>query len=263
MRTGVQVRPPEPAKPLAIPKETAVLVNITTVAPPTVTRTYGNYLLPACKKGRREVWEAGVCVSTTKCEPGQEYAAVRIGAARDKIDYGEKRQSQFIVHAREIAMDLASECNENIWGIGSTPTGEIVLDPDTQETQTVRGFAGVFVADGELPTDAELAEARELLAASDAVLVVAGHATWDQFKVPNAIHEGFKRSARRLGVDAEWLYTVANLPNCPHCGSKLKSAKATVCATCHRDVVPQGTQNDAARSSPKKAASRKKAAAAA
>lgn len=260
MRIGVEVKPVEAAKPLQIPTEVAVLVNITNIKPPVMSRTYGSFLLPACRPGRQDIWEAGVCIQTRDCHKGQEFAAVRIGAARDKIDYGEKRQSQFIVHAREIALDLASECNENIWGIGSTPTGEIVLDVETQQTQTVRGFAGVFVADGEIPTDGELAEAHELLAASDGVLVIAGHTAWDASKKPMDIHDGWKRSARRLGVDTEWLYTVRNLPDCPHCGSKLKSATATVCATCHRDVQPAAAAEPKAN---KRAAGRKKTAAAA
>src|SRR5207253_10380702 len=85
------------------------------------------------------------------------------------------------------------------------------------------GFSGLFVADGQAPTAEELAQAHELLALSDSALAQRAHSDWDQFHRPDMIHAGWKRAARRLGVDADWLYTISNiasLPDCKFCGSK-------------------------------------------
>jgi hypothetical protein len=233
MKTGSTVLHPEKPQPIPIPPETATLVILSETSPGLRSRTYGNYLIPAKKSGER-------------------YAKLVIRAARCVIDLGNNQKQYFIVKADEIACDLARECNNDIWGIGSSVTGELTSDTN-EASEVVRGFSGVFVCEatghsgsgiiGE-PTEEELEKAEDLLRQSDKVLVERGHSEWDQFHRPDMIHDGFKRSARRLGVDAEWLYKVTSgLPDCPHCGSKLKSPKATVCATCHRDIVPEnGTE---------------------
>lgn len=208
---------------IEIPDETALLVNISESAF-YGERTHGTYRIEGCK-------------------PGESYSTLVVTARRGVIDMGErpagvrdsfKNTQQFIIHAEDIGVDLVRGWNTDLWGIGSTTTGQIA-------GEAVRGFAGVFVADGVVPTEQELEQARELLAASDAALAERAHAEWDQFHSPQTIHASWKRAARRLGVDAEWLYSIRNsaaLPDCPHCGSKLKTMTAKVCATCHRDVVP-------------------------
>jgi len=222
MRTGgMQLVSPRP-EPLKLSEKTATLVHITTTAVTPKDRTYGMYTIPSCK-------------------PGQRFVTMKIKPARGTINYGSKQKSEYEITAEEIALDLARECNSEIWGIGASVTGEI------NENELVRGFAGVFVADGEEPSEEELQQAEALLRDSDTVLVTRGHENWDQFHRPDSIHDGFKRAARRLGVDAEWLYAISQAPNCPHCGSKLKSPTATVCATCHRDVVPQAKAPKKAR----------------
>jgi hypothetical protein len=219
--TRTPVSPIQGAIP--IPDETAVLVNISETEY-YAERTFGNY------------WIAG-------CKPGQEFVTMDVHARRLVIDMGDrppgkknpyKNTQQEIAHAVDIGMDLVRQWNTDIWGIGSTPTGEVA-------GEEVRGFAGVFVADGVRPTEDELTLAKELLAKCDEQLTQRADAEWDQFHSPMTIHMGWKRAARRLGVDAAWLYTVANktkLPDCPHCGSKLLTATATVCSVCHRDVHP-------------------------
>lgn len=210
-----------PAQPIVLPVTTATLVNISETSF-AAERTYGTYRIEGCKRG----------------EP---YVAKVISAARGVIDKGDRvpgklqGTEQFVIEATAIGEDLVRQWNSDLWGVGSTPTGEIA-------GEVVRGFAGVFLADGLEPTAEELAQAHQILALCDTALAEEAHKTWDQFHRPDAIHAGWKRSARRLGVDAEWLYTISNLaalPDCPHCGSKLKTATAKVCATCHRDVVPQ------------------------
>lgn len=238
MKTGATVLIPEKPKPIELPAETATLVNITDVNLGMKSRTYGMYQIRGKKKG-------------------EAYAKMVIGAARGVIDHGDNKKTYFVIKAEEIACDLARECNNDIWGIGSTVTGELASETN-ESSEVVRGFSGVFVCDGAEPTEEELEKAQELLQQSDATLITSGHENWDQFHRPDTIHDGFKRAARRWGVDAEWLYRVQNLPDCPHCASKLKSAKATVCATCGRDVDPQasgeGSKSQAGRKSRTKAA---------
>lgn len=229
---------------IEIPDETAVLVNISETAY-TAERTFGNYMISACRQG-------------------QDFVTSIVKARRCVIDMGDrppgkkdsfKNTQQFIAHAVDIAEDLVRQWNTDIWGIGSTPTGEIAGD-------AVRGFAGVFVADGLEPTADELVQARELLAQCDEQLVQRADAEWDQFHSPMTIHAGWKRAARRLGVDASWLYTIANkqkLPDCPHCGSKLLTMTASVCSVCHRDVNPQVAAPEPAKQ--RKASAKQRAAA--
>lgn len=215
MRTGVQVLSPEPPAPLVLPTKTATLVHITQTRITPISRTFGNYVIPACKKD----------------EP---YTILKISAARGVIDLGDKRRQEFIITAEEIAIDLARHCNSELWGIGSGIAGE-------DGEASIGGFAGVFVADGEEPTAEELAEAHALLRQTYEFLVKRAHAEWDQFHRPDMIHASFKRAARYLNIEADWLYaTDKNLPECPLCGSKLKTPTASVCATCGRDIRPNG-----------------------
>lgn len=220
MKLGTSIAIAAPVLPIPLPDESVTIVNVTDQAF-TADRTYGIYRI----EGR------GL----------KPYSTAVLHAARGVIDRGERKPKslqgaeQFIIHAEDIALDLVRQWNADIWGIGSTPTGEV-------GEETVRGFSGVFVADGAIPTDEELVQAATLLAASDSALIERAHAEWDTFHRPEVIHAGWKRAAKRMGIDAEWMYTVVNknaLPDCPFCGSKLKTATATVCATCHRDVVPQ------------------------
>jgi hypothetical protein len=219
MKTGqVKLVSPLPV-PIKLSEKTATLVRITAGPKIVVDRTYGNYTIMPCK-------------------PGERFTIMKIRAARCVAGTKDSRK-EWEVTADEIAEDLAMDCNTYIWGIGADVTGEIITGSDDDPTvQIVRGFNGVFVADGEEPTEEELEKAEELLATSDQILIERGHEDWGSFKEPRSIHEGFRRAAKRMGVQADWLYRVLNTPLCPHCGAKLLTATATVCATCHRDVVP-------------------------
>lgn len=238
MKLGTNIPAINPVLPIELPEETATLVNISE-SPFHAERTYGTYRI----EGR---------------SPNEPYVTKVIAARRGLIDQGDnswsrqlgkstpdlKNVQQFVIKAEDIGMDLVRQWNSDLWGIGSSITGQVM-------SETVRGFAGVFVADGVEPTAEELAQAHQLLAASDSALAERAHSEWDQFHNPQMIHAGWKRAARRLGVDAEWLYTISNiasLPNCAFCGSKMKTATATVCAACHRDVVAQNAQERPAES---------------
>jgi hypothetical protein len=246
MKLGTNIPILSPVLPIELPEETASLVNISESGF-RAERSYGIYTI--CGSGKCKCDPS----DPNRCHQHDGYIVKVLKARRGLIDQGDnswskqlgkttpdlKNVSQFVIKAEDIGMDLVRQWNSDIWGIGSTITGEIT-------SETVRGFAGCFVADGEKPTAEELSQAQQLLAASDGALVERAHSEWDQFHNPVMIHAGWKRAARRLGVDSEWLYSIVNknaLPDCPHCGSKLITATATVCATCGRDVVTQAAAN--------------------
>lgn len=209
-----------PQAPIVLPTEQAVIVNISEVEF-YAERTYGAFRIKGCKKD----------------EP---FVSLTISAARGIIHRGDLTMGknpvieQFPILAEDIAVDLVRQWNSDLWGIGSDVTGQVA-------DEQVRGFSGVFVIDGMTPTPEELKQAREILALSDKALFERAQTEWDQFHRPDMIHAGWKRSARRLGVDVDWLYAITNmaaLPECKFCGSKMKTATATVCATCHREQNP-------------------------
>src|SRR5882672_11468282 len=109
MKTGASVLIPEKPKPMPIPEERALLVNISELSLGTKERTYGMYTIPGRKKG-------------------EKYAKLLVKAARAVIDRGDNHKEYFIIHADEIACDLARECNRDIWGIGSDVTGELTTE---------------------------------------------------------------------------------------------------------------------------------------
>lgn len=244
-------------QPIAIPVESVTVVNITAVQPTPKSRTYGQYSLPACAPHKQLLWDYELLEKAAKadpahshlltwedalvinrpCEAGEEWAGIRIHAARmvRKYDKG-MPDVEDIVHAKDIANDICLECNSDLWGIGSTITGEIAGG------QQVRGFVGIFIISDDQPTAAELAEGRKQLRQCDRHFVAQGNKTFAKFGPSGISHvsDSFKAAAERIGQKPDWMYGVNDeMPNCPHCGSQLRTPTASVCATCHRDVVPQ------------------------
>lgn len=226
MKTG-QIKIVSPiAPPIPLSPKTATLVRITGGGKLVLDRTYGNFTLPPCPEGER-------------------YIAMKIRSYRCITGSKENRR-EWEVTAEDAAEDLARECNNDIWGIGSEITGEILSGTgDNVEIVSVRGFNGVFVSEFDEPSEEELEVAEGLLAASDELLVSAGNRAFSERHEYKEIHAGFSRAAKRLGVDPEWLFKTLNTSPCPHCGAKLLSKTATVCATCHRDIVPQEASENA------------------
>src|ERR1700742_3350225 len=76
------------------------------------------------------------------CSPqsGDAFAITPIRGCNGVMDLGDKRTMEYRITAREIAEDIAREIN------GDSGEGS---------------FHGVFVAAGEMPTDSELADARQ------------------------------------------------------------------------------------------------------
>jgi len=256
MKLGTQIPIYAPVLPIELPEESATLVNITEAAF-RGERTYGVYTI--CGVGRCKCDPSDV----NRCLTGEGYILKVIHPRRGMIDMGDnnwtakkpgqtspdlKNVQQFVIKAEDIASDLVREWRSELTGIGGAVSSQV-------DGQSISGFTGVFLADGARPTEDELQLARRLLSECDQQLVAAAHSDWDQFHEPKSIHDSWKRAARRLGVDAPWLYSVVDktsLPDCPSCGSKLLTSTATVCATCHRDVMPQNASERPENDAPKK-----------
>jgi hypothetical protein len=142
--------------------------------------------------------------------PDQEYAVTRVRPARGVIDLGDKRTMEFNLTAREIAEDLARELN------GDSGEGS---------------FHGVFVAAAEIPTTAELAEARRRLREFHEKLVAAADLEWERSHNPMFITDLERRAARELGLEKPWLYDAKPMAECPVCAEKIKHGVA-VCRAC-------------------------------
>src|SRR5437899_2728512 len=112
--------------------------------------------------------------------------------------------------AREFADDLARELN------GDSGEGS---------------FHGVFVAAGDSPTDAELADARRRLREFQEKLVAAADLEWERSHNPMFITDLERRAARQLGLEKPWLYDPKPTIECPVCAERIKPGVA-VCRAC-------------------------------
>jgi hypothetical protein len=143
-------------------------------------------------------------------EPGEPYAITPIRGCTGIMDLGDKRTMDFRITAREIAEGIARELN------GDSGEGS---------------FHGVFVAAGELPTDAELSDAVRRLEEFQRLLVKAADLEWERTKNPMFITDLERRAARQLGMEKPWLYDPKPLAECPVCAEKIKPGVA-VCRSC-------------------------------
>src|SRR5712692_10016347 len=172
--------------------KTAALVNISTEKWPPRHRTYFGSL------------------EVRSPEPGEPYAITPIRGFTGVIDMGDKRNMPIQISAREIAEDLARELNSDS-GEGS--------------------FHGVFVAAGDSPTEAELADARRRLEEFQRRLVAAADLEWERSHNPMFITDLERRAARQLGLEKPWLYDPKPMAECPVCAEKIKPGVA-VCRAC-------------------------------
>ncbi len=172
--------------------EVALLVNISAEKWPPRHRTYFGSL------------------EVRSPEHGQSYAITPIRGCTGVIDMGDKRIMEYRISAREIAEDIAREINGD--------SGEA-------------SFHGVFVAAGEAPTEAELADARRRLEEFQRRLVAAADLEWERTKNPMFITDLERRAARQLGLEKPWLYDPKPMAECPVCAEKIKHGVA-VCRSC-------------------------------
>jgi hypothetical protein len=143
-------------------------------------------------------------------EPGEAFAITPIRGCTGVMDLGDKRIMEYRITAREIADDIAREIN------GDSGEGS---------------FHGVFVAAGEMPTEAELAEARRRLEEFHRRLVAAADLEWERSHNPMFITDLERRAARELRLEKPWLYDPKPLADCPVCAEKIKPGVA-VCRSC-------------------------------
>ncbi|HEY2823075.1 MAG TPA: hypothetical protein VGJ06_18665 [Candidatus Acidoferrum sp.] len=143
-------------------------------------------------------------------ESSDAFAITPIRGCSAVMDLGDKRTIQLPLTAREIADDIAREIN------GDSGEGS---------------FHGVFVAAGEMPTDSELADARQRLAEFHRRLVAAADLEWERTRNPMFITDLERRAARHLGFEKPWLYDPKPLADCPVCAEKIKHGVA-VCRSC-------------------------------
>jgi predicted nucleic acid-binding Zn ribbon protein len=143
-------------------------------------------------------------------QPGEPFAITPIRGFTSIIDFGDKRFMDIRISAREVAEDLAREIN------GDSGDGS---------------FHGVFVAAGPAPTDAELADARQRLAAFHQKLVASADLEWERTHNHMFITDLERRAARQLGLEKPWLYDARPQADCPVCAEKIKPGVA-VCKCC-------------------------------
>lgn len=173
-------------------KDTALLVNISALKWPPRSRTYLGALMVASP------------------EAGETFAVTRIHGCVGTMDLGDRRTMDFAISAREIAEDIAREIN------GDSGEGS---------------FHGVFVAAGDAPTEAELADARAKLEAFQRGLVLAADLEWERSHNPMFLTDLQRRAARELKLDKPWLYDPKPQAECPACAEKIKPGVA-VCRAC-------------------------------
>ena len=173
-------------------REVVSLVNISTEKWPPRFRTYFGSL------------------DVRSPQPGEPYAVTPIRGCMGVMDLGDKRIMEFAITAREIAEDIAREINSD--------SGD-------------SSFHGVFVAAGDAPTEAELADARRRLHEFQQRLVAAADLEWERSKNPMFITDLERRAARQLGLEKPWLYDARPLAECPVCAERIKHGVA-VCRSC-------------------------------
>ena len=150
-------------------------------------------------------------LQVTSPEAGEPFAITTIRCCKGVMDLGDKRIMDYYITAREIAEDIAREIN------GDSGEGS---------------FHGVFVAAGEAPTEAELADARRRLEEFQRRLVASADLEWERTRNPMFITDLERRAARQLGLEKPWLYDPKPLAECPACGEKIKHGVA-VCKSCN------------------------------
>lgn len=177
---------------MSLKNDVVSLVNISTEKWPPRHRTYFGSLQVA---------------SPDASEP---FAVTKIRGSKGVMDLGDKRTMDYQITAQEVAEDIAREIN------GDSGDGS---------------FHGVFVAAGDLPTEAELADARRRLEDFQRRLVASADLEWERTRNPMFITDLERRAARQLGLEKPWLYDSKPLAECPVCAEKIKHGVA-VCKSC-------------------------------
>jgi hypothetical protein len=150
------------------------------------------------------------------CAAGEPYTLTTVGARKASMDLGDKRAMEVSITAQEVAQDLCHEINAD--------GGE-------------DSYFGVFVAAGQVPTEEELAQARQRLTVFYRRLVAAADREWERSHSYLFIDDVERRAAQYLDLEKEWFYQARETAECPGCGEKVKPGVA-VCKTCRAILDP-------------------------
>lgn len=158
-------------------------------------------------------------------KPGEEFALTRITWKKDYADVGDynpdkiakggiDKRMVFTFSAKEIATDLCKGINDNGPGEGS--------------------FFGAFVCEGAVPTEEELANAKERLKTYFMRTIAAADTEWSASERHDLISGVARRGARYLNLSPEshgWLVSFKPMAECPVCGDSIKPGVA-LCRSC-------------------------------
>jgi hypothetical protein len=137
------------------------------------------------------------------CPKGERCKTLRLEGRTDRCDIGDNRHSEFYFSPKQIAEDLVADLADH----------------------------GVFICEGDEPTDEEIAAARERLAEFYRRQVAQADAEWSSHHRHSLLSDVQRRAARYLGVEREWLFEPEKLADCPVCGERVKPGVA-LCRGC-------------------------------
>lgn len=163
----------------------AYIVNITDTQY-MLSRTYGNYFIPAKNEG-------------------EEYSITEVTPRKGTMDMGDRKIYEFPITPGQVAFDLCREINNDA-GFES--------------------FLGVFICKGPEPTAAEIKSANARLEKFYQWGVNEGDKIWQQTRMVILIPDWIKRAADYLKLDRDWKTNVQPNLECPACGSKHKAGLA-------------------------------------
>lgn len=147
-----------------------------------LTRTYGNYHIPAKAQG-------------------EKHTVTEISPRKGTMDMGDRRTFDFPITPSEVANCLCREVNGDA-GLNS--------------------FLGVFVIAGPEPTAAELKKGNERLLKFYQWGVAEGDKIWQQSRMVMLIPDWIKRAADYLGINRDWKTDVQPNLECEGCGAHYK-----------------------------------------
>jgi hypothetical protein len=137
------------------------------------------------------------------CQKGEAYTTLRIEPRGDMVDLGDNRRLPLSIGAREIARDLLQDLQDH----------------------------GVFMCEGDEPSEAELTTARTRCEGFHHKLIAEADVMWARGHSFREISDLHRRAAIALGVEREWAYVPVKMSDCPACGEKVKPGVA-VCRHC-------------------------------
>lgn len=188
-------------------------------------------------------WSNGGGYEIPAPKPGEAYSFVEVGPGEHKFDMGNgQRFTARDISSADMARDVIGLSRERQ-----------VLNNDTGQLQTVPGRysshftrMGVFVPEGDVPTEQEIAAARAQLIAFFNEKLAEGDVEYQRHKNAAFVEEICRVAAEFLHADRPWIGRIGEVQekvSCPACREKINRG-ATKCVHCtsrigyNRDGVP-------------------------